>query len=109
MIQPPQSEIDPTAGPNPDGSLGGGGRWYPTLIALPDQTVAAFGGHPEEADRRHSNYSVEVFQRIKPLAVVGDLQARNPKKSKPPMTLFRGLKSSRACISCLTAGSSWHV
>jgi hypothetical protein len=61
MIQPPPSEVEPGAGPNPDGSLGGGGRWYPTLIALPDRTIAAFGGHPQAADLRHSNYSVEIF------------------------------------------------
>ncbi|MQB01991.1 MAG: hypothetical protein GEU78_17300 [Actinobacteria bacterium] len=40
----------------------GGGRWYPTLVTLPDGCVAAFGGHPEQGDGRHSNDLVEVFQ-----------------------------------------------
>lgn len=48
-------------GINPDGTGGGGGRWYPTLVALGDGSVAVFGGHPQEADNRHSNTSVEVF------------------------------------------------
>jgi hypothetical protein len=61
MIQPRPEDVDPSAGLNPDGSSGGGGRWYPTLSALPDRTVAAFGGHPQEADLRHSNYSVEIW------------------------------------------------
>ena len=62
MIQPPPQDVVPGAGPNPDGTLGGGGRWYPTLLLLPDRTVVAFGGHPQAADLRHSNYSVEVWE-----------------------------------------------
>jgi hypothetical protein len=46
---------------NPDQSRGDGGRWYPSLVTLGDGNVAAFGGHPEQADDRHSNTTVEVF------------------------------------------------
>jgi hypothetical protein len=28
MIQPPPGDVDPSAGTNPDGLAGGGGRWY---------------------------------------------------------------------------------
>ncbi len=46
---------------NDDGTHGSGGRWYPTLLMMGDGRIAAFGGHPEEADTRHSNYTVEAF------------------------------------------------
>lgn len=39
----------------------GGGRWYPTLLTLPDGNILAVGGHPLDADSRHSNYMLEVF------------------------------------------------
>jgi hypothetical protein len=61
MVQPPQSVVDPNTGPNGDGSFGGGGRWYPTLMTLPDRSIIALGGHPQEVDPRHSNYSIEAF------------------------------------------------
>lgn len=61
MVQPPPSVVDPSAGPNGDGSHGGGGRWYPTLMALPDRSIIALGGHPQEVDTRHSNYTIEAF------------------------------------------------
>ena len=47
---------------NPDRTQGSGGRWYPTLVALGDRNVMVFAVHPQEADTRHSNYSVEVFR-----------------------------------------------
>ncbi len=56
-----QTNLDGTPVRNPDGTVGSGGRWYPTLVALGDRHVVAFGGHPQEADDRHSNYSVEIF------------------------------------------------
>ena len=46
---------------NPDATQGSGGRWYPMLVTLGDRHVVVFAGHPQEADSRHSNYSVEVF------------------------------------------------
>ena len=38
--------------PDQDSDLGGG-RWYPTLLTLPDGRVLAVGGHPRLHDRRH--------------------------------------------------------
>jgi hypothetical protein len=47
--------LDPAGNPN------SGGRWYPTLVTLPNGEVLAVGGHPDlredypsEADHRHS-------------------------------------------------------
>lgn len=47
--------IDPA---DPDDS---GGRWYPTLVTLPDGRVLAIGGHPLRNDRRHTNTSLELY------------------------------------------------
>jgi hypothetical protein len=38
-----------------------GGRWYPTLVTLPNGDVLALGGHPGAGDRQHFNYIPEVF------------------------------------------------
>ncbi|MFD9903509.1 galactose oxidase-like domain-containing protein [Streptomyces sp. NPDC059063] len=40
-----------------------GGRWYPTLIALPSGDVIAFSGHPGPSDLNHNNDIPEVFTR----------------------------------------------
>lgn len=38
-----------------------GGRWYPTLLTLPDGRVLAMGGHPLPDDRRHTTTSLETY------------------------------------------------
>lgn len=38
-----------------------GGKWYPTIIALPDGKLLCVSGHPREEDSRHNNNSLEVF------------------------------------------------
>jgi len=38
-----------------------GGRWYPTLITLPDGRILAMSGHPGSSDQRHNNTSPELF------------------------------------------------
>ncbi len=38
-----------------------GGRWYPTLVTLPDGRVLALSGHPEIDDSRHNNNTVELY------------------------------------------------
>ena len=38
-----------------------GGKWYPTLITLPDGCVLAVSGHPEMDDSRHNNNSLELY------------------------------------------------
>jgi hypothetical protein len=38
-----------------------GGRWYPTLLTLPDGRVLAVSGHPEVDDTRHNNNSIELY------------------------------------------------
>lgn len=38
-----------------------GGRWYPTLVTLPDGQVLAIGGHPLNGDVRHTNTSLETY------------------------------------------------
>jgi hypothetical protein len=43
------------------GTTRGGGRWYPTLLSLPDGRVMAMSGHPEISDSRHLNTSLEIF------------------------------------------------
>ena len=40
----------------------GGGRWYPTLVTLPNGRVLAVGGIPMQVDTRMHNNSPEVFQ-----------------------------------------------
>ena len=44
------------------GKTTGGGRWYPTLVTLGSGHVAAFSGHPTDADTRHYNNTVEEYQ-----------------------------------------------
>ncbi|HEX8694996.1 MAG TPA: galactose oxidase-like domain-containing protein [Longimicrobium sp.] len=39
-----------------------GGRWYPTLVTLPDGRILAMSGIPGEGDARHVNTTLEVFQ-----------------------------------------------
>jgi hypothetical protein len=39
----------------------GGGRWYPTLVTLPDGRILAMSGHPEDSDTRHNNITIEAF------------------------------------------------
>lgn len=38
-----------------------GGRWYPTLVTLPDGKVLAIGGHPLNNDVRHTNTTLETY------------------------------------------------
>ena len=38
-----------------------GGKWYPTLLVLPDGRVLALSGHPEVEDNRHNNNSLELY------------------------------------------------
>jgi hypothetical protein len=38
-----------------------GGKWYPTLVTLPDGRVLAISGHPEIEDSRHNNNSLELY------------------------------------------------
>ena len=38
-----------------------GGKWYPTLVTLPDGRVLALSGHPEIEDSRHNNNSLELY------------------------------------------------
>ncbi|MGQ0779081.1 MAG: galactose oxidase-like domain-containing protein [Pseudonocardiales bacterium] len=38
-----------------------GGKWYPTLLTLPDGRVLAVSGHPEIDDSRHNNNSLELY------------------------------------------------
>ena len=38
-----------------------GGKWYPTLVTLPDGRVLALSGHPELDDSRHNNNSLELY------------------------------------------------
>lgn len=38
-----------------------GGKWYPTLVTMPDGRVLAVSGHPEVDDSRHNNNSLELY------------------------------------------------
>lgn len=38
-----------------------GGKWYPTLVTLPDGRVLALSGHPEIDDSRHNNNTLELY------------------------------------------------
>ena len=38
-----------------------GGRWYPTLVTLPDGKSLAIGGHPLNNDLRHTNTTMETY------------------------------------------------
>ena len=44
-----------------DDASNSGGRWYPTLITLPDGRSLAIGGHPLNGDQRHTNSSLETY------------------------------------------------
>jgi Domain of unknown function (DUF1929) len=44
------------------GKSTGGGRWYPTLVTLPNGRVLAVGGIPMQVDSRMVNNSPEVFR-----------------------------------------------
>ncbi len=41
-----------------------GGKWYPTLVTLPDGRVLAVSGHPELDDNRHNNNSLELYDPV---------------------------------------------
>jgi len=42
-----------------------GGRWYPSLVTLPDARVLALSGHPENTDvSRHNNDRLEIFDGV---------------------------------------------
>ena len=38
-----------------------GGKWYPTLVTLPDGKILCVSGHPREEDSRHNNNSLEIY------------------------------------------------
>ncbi|MDQ3287329.1 MAG: DUF1929 domain-containing protein [Pseudomonadota bacterium] len=38
-----------------------GGKWYPTLVTMPDGRVLSVSGHPEVDDSRHNNNSLELY------------------------------------------------
>jgi hypothetical protein len=38
-----------------------GGKWYPTLVTMPDGRVLSVSGHPEVDDNRHNNNSLELY------------------------------------------------
>lgn len=40
-----------------------GGRWYPGVVTLADGEVAAFMGHPDQADTRHRNARPERYNQ----------------------------------------------
>ncbi|MEO0744525.1 MAG: galactose oxidase-like domain-containing protein [Pseudomonadota bacterium] len=42
----------------------GGGRWYPTLITLPNGRILAVGGHPSISDRRHGAWMPEIYDPV---------------------------------------------
>ncbi|KAL1918468.1 uncharacterized protein VTP21DRAFT_3128 [Calcarisporiella thermophila] len=47
---------------NPEpGRTVGGGRWYPTLLTLPNGQILTVSGHPMVEDSRHNNDSPEKF------------------------------------------------
>jgi len=46
------------------GSTVGGGRWYPTLVTLPDGSGLAMSGTPNKQDSRSNNNSPEIFHRL---------------------------------------------
>jgi hypothetical protein len=38
-----------------------GGKWYPTVITLPDAKILCVSGHAREEDTRHNNNSLEIY------------------------------------------------
>ena len=46
---------------NGDDASDSGGRWYPSLITLPNGHSLAIGGHPLNGDRRHTNTTLETY------------------------------------------------
>jgi hypothetical protein len=55
-----QRSGDPSRNPSLDIERSGG-KWYPTLLSLPDGRVLAVSGHPREFDSRHNNDTLERF------------------------------------------------
>lgn len=41
-----------------------GGKWYPTLVTMPDGRVLSVSGHPEIDDSRHNNNSLELYDVV---------------------------------------------
>jgi Domain of unknown function (DUF1929) len=50
-------------GPEPGREMNdtGGGRWYPTILTLPNGQLLAVGGHPAGDDTRHENDTPERY------------------------------------------------
>lgn len=38
-----------------------GGKWYPTVLAMPDGKLICVSGHPLDLDTRHNNNSLETY------------------------------------------------
>ncbi|SEN07142.1 galactose oxidase-like domain-containing protein [Palleronia pelagia] len=49
--------------PDREGNVGGG-RWYPTLITLPNGRILAVGGHPSISDQRHGAWMPEIYDPV---------------------------------------------
>ncbi|MFN0193688.1 MAG: galactose oxidase-like domain-containing protein, partial [Aestuariivirga sp.] len=55
-----------------------GGKWYPTLVTLPDGRVLSISGHPEVDDSRHNNNSLELYDAASGVwSIVGDVDYGN--------------------------------
>jgi hypothetical protein len=91
------------------GTAQGGGRWYPTLVTLPDGRVLAMSGHPEDSDTRHNNITIEAFSPMPaPQGTWSDegdqLLVRD---GYPRLHVVPGGAQGKVLCTSLTDGQSW--
>jgi TIR domain len=117
----PATAFDPgfAAGTNPWSSVKrmnfqrgtgqGGGRWYPTLVTLPDGRVLAMSGHPEDSDTRHHTITIEAFSPTP--APQGDWSDEGDQllvlDSYPRLHIIPGGAQGKLLCTTLNDGQSW--
>jgi hypothetical protein len=86
-----------------------GGRWYPTLVTLPDGRVLAMSGHPEDPDTRHHTITIEAFSPTP--APRGDWSDEGDQllvlDSYPRLHIIPGGAQGKLLCTTLNDGQSW--
>jgi Galactose oxidase-like, Early set domain len=87
----------------------GGGRWYPTLLTLPDGRVLAMSGHPEDSDTRHNNVTIEAFSATPATQGTWSDEGDQPLvlDGYPRLHVVPGGAQGKVLCTTLTDGQSW--
>lgn len=93
-----------------------GGKWYPTLLTLPNGRVMAVSGHPRELDSRHNNNTLERYNPATGLwEYIGDsdcsLIPRGVGRTLEYPRMFVLPDNTVLCVSQLVDGtlSQWRI